>query len=381
MIRVALVRGRYFNLYEGQNFIFDRKQIKLTGFASCLPIHRQAPFPVVQLPSIADLQSHRWLDRIVKAISNRTLGDSHILFGLEKYSDQFDIFHTADPHYYYSFQLAKLRAQNKIKRLIVSSWETIPFNNESVPHKRFIKKYTQRQADLFICYSKKSKHCLIKENVPERKIKLIRLGVDLQKFKPHIYNLNRQSINILFVGRLVEEKGVMDLYLTYKNLNSEISKLGSSTIKLRLIIIGEGHLKKTLDQLIIKDNLKTSVEIKSVSYHNMPKVYQQADIFVLPSKTTRTWEEQYGMVLVEAMASGLPIVAYNSGAVSEVIDKAGLLVKEGNQHQLFDTIKQLIVNPSLRVKLGTMGRDRAERTFNSEKTAQEIAEIYHQILL
>ena len=62
-----------------------------------------------------------------------------MLFGLDKLSNKFDVFHTADPHYYYSYQLAKLRKKNLIKTLIATSWETIPFNNESIGKKKLIK--------------------------------------------------------------------------------------------------------------------------------------------------------------------------------------------------------------------------------------------------
>ena len=179
MIKVALVRGKYLNNFEGQNYIFNKKEIELTGISSLCPIHGNFPFPLIKLPSLADLGN----SRLLKFVTNRTLGDGQILFGLEKLVDEFDIFHTADPHYYYSYQLAKLKERGLIKKLIVTSWEIIPFNNETVKKKKEIKRFVLKQADYFICYTNKAKECLIKEGVDERKIEVVRLGVDLDKFK------------------------------------------------------------------------------------------------------------------------------------------------------------------------------------------------------
>lgn len=82
------------------------------------------------------------------------------------------------------------------------------------------------------------------------------------------------------------------------------------------------------------------------------------------------------MVLVEGMASGLPIVAYRSGAIAEVLGDCGILVREGEVYCLAKAIVNLINNNSLMIKLGKMGRRRAEREFNREKIAEKIEEIY-----
>ena len=361
MIKVALVRGRYLNNFEGQNYIFNKNNIKLTAISSLKPLDDQFPFPVIKLPSLADLQNVPFLSKPLKFISNRLLGDSQILFGLEKFANKFDIFQTADSHYYYSFQLANLRKKGLIKKLISTSWETIPFNNETIKQKKFIKEFTQSQTDLFICHTNRAKDCLIKEGIGENKIEVIKLGVDINRFKSQNSKVKDQSdklkiknIKILFVGRLVKEKGLPDLQEAIKQI--EKSKFKSQNYKLKV--------------KVIKGN---------INYREMPKVYQEADIFVLPSKTTKTWEEQYGMVLVEAMASGLPIVAYNTGAIAELVGEAGLLIKESDVNQLANSIKLLIENRDLRLKLGKIGRKRAEKYFDVRKTTWKIGKIYENI--
>ena len=359
MLKIALVRGKYLNNYEGQNYCLNKKNFSITAVASKNPIDSNLKIPVVNLPSLADLNFPN-----LKFIANRTLGDPQILFGLEKLASKFDIFHTADPHYYYSYQLARLRSQGKIKHLIVTSWETIPFNNESVEKKMFIKRFTQKWADLFICYTKKAKKALIQEGIDERRIVVIRLGVDLSKFKftGSLLRVKKQII-ILFVGRLVKEKGVDDLREAYKNVKSSLfSRLSRDS------------REKQISNLKLK-----IIKAGDKSYNEMPKVYREADIFVLPSKKNKTWEEQYGMVLIEAMASGLPIIAYDSGAIPEVVDEVGIIVKQGDVKELQKQILRLVNDKNLRLKLGRMGRERAKKEFDCKKTAKKIEAIYRNI--
>jgi glycosyltransferase involved in cell wall biosynthesis len=372
MIKIALVRGAYLNNFEGQNFRFiDDKKFKIVGVSSLFPIEENFSLPKIGLPSIADLQKISFLNQPIKFFANRLIGDSQILFGLEKLAHQFDIFHSADPHYYYSYQLAKLRKNNKIKKLILTSWETIPFNNESVAAKKKIKYFSLNHTDLIICYTNRAKQALTKEGVDEKKIKVIRLGVDLNRFKPKITKKNH--LTILFVGRLVEEKGIIDLYQVFVNVKKEFDQI-------KLKIVGDGLLKKQLIKLIRKNHLEKDITITSSNYQNMPKIYQSADIIVLPSKTTKTWEEQYGMVLVEAMASGLPIIAYRSGAIEEIVGNVAILVDEGEVNNLKKQLLLLINNQNLRIKLGKMGRRRAEREFDAQKTANKLEEIYLGLL-
>lgn len=373
MIKVALVRGAFLNNYEGQNYQLDKKNFRLVAISSLFPLENNFPFSVIKLLSLADIQKVRFLNLPLKFVSNRVLGDAQILLGIEKYAKKFDIFHSADPHYYYTYQLAKLKKAQKIKKLIITSWETIPFNNEKTLAKRKIKYFSLAWADLFLCYTERAKRVLIQEGVNESKIKVIKLGVNVNRFKPPLKKQN-QSSTILFVGRLVDEKGILDLLEAFINLK----KHGFKDIKLE--IVGRGVLEKEIKRKIKLFGLSDKVRMTNKSYKDMPLVYQNADIFVLPSKKTKTWEEQYGMVLIEAMASGLPIIASKSGAIPEILRNCGLYFNEGVVDQLTKQLINLITNKNLRKKLGKMGRDRAKKMFDCRKTARKIEEIYRELI-
>lgn len=372
MINVALVRGKYLNNFELQNYNLQDKDIAVTAISSLYPIDSAVSLPLIRLKSLADY-SNRVTERLIKVISNRTIGDSQILFGLENYANKFDIFHTADPHYYYSYQLARLRQKNIIKKLIVTSWETIPFNNESVSKKKFIKNFTKEYTDYFVCYTQKAAEALKAEGVSTEKIRRIHLGVDLNRFKTS-ENKNK-DFTILFVGRLVLEKGILDVYEAFKTLKNKKVK----NKKIVLQIVGKGPLKSYLQRVVKKDHLTDKISIETRDYEDMSKLYQKADIFIAPSRHTKTWEEQLGMVFMEAMACGLPVISYDSGAIPEVVGDAGIILKENDRLNLAKTLDTLVHDEFKRQLYAMKARKRAEERFDSKKCAKELAQLYRSI--
>ncbi len=365
-MKISFIRGAYLNNFEGQNY-----DLPITGYSSLYPLDQNIPFPLVKLPSIADLQTISLLSSPVKYFSNRILGDSQILFGLEKYIVNSDIVHVGDPHYYYSYQAAQLKDTGRIKKLVSTWWETIPFNNESTYAKKFIKRYTMNQVDMFICYTQRARECLIQEGVAKDRTTVIPLGVNLAQFHPFERKKSNRFV-ILFVGRLVEEKGILDLYQAFKLIASK-----EKNVQLR--IVGEGPLEKKLRYEIQKDGLTDRVAIDYVCYKDIPLVFQNADVLCVPSKKTKTWEEQYGMVFIEAMASGIPIVSYDSGSIKDIVGNAGIIIPEGEMQILGDSLTLLIKSGALGKKIGTIGRVRAEKMYDSRKTAKILFKVYQLV--
>lgn len=361
-MKIAFVRGAYLNNFEGQNYPSG-----ITGYSSLFPIDSHVSFPVVKLFSPADVQRIPFLSQGIKYIANRTLGDSQLLWGLEQHISNADIVHVGDPHYFYSYQAALLKSKGEIKKLVSTWWETIPFNNESTAAKKRIKKFTMHQVDRFVCYSKKAKQCLMTEGISEDRISHISLGVDIVAFYP--CEKKNEQFTILFVGRLVEEKGIFDVYASYKQLLQNNKKVF-------LKIVGSGPMEQRLKYAIQKDGLSDFVTVEHRSYQEMPEIFQKADILCAPSKKTPTWEEQYGMVFVEALASGLPIVSYDTGAIPEIVKDGGLLCGDGNIAQLTHSCELLYSDRKLCSKIGRIGRERAEKLFDAKKTSLLIENLY-----
>jgi len=199
---------------------------------------------------------------------------------------------------------------------------------------------------------------------------LIPNGVDLEEFNPKVPPLKKFSndkINILFVGRIEEKKGLIYLLNAYKILEKKFKNL-------RLIIIGEGDLKKECQDYARENNLKEvhfegkKVERELVSYYN------NCDIFCSPA----IFGESFGIVLLEAMACGKPVVAFaNEGYKEFLKGKRGerFLAKPRDFQELAQKLEILIKNPQLRKEMGEWGQKEAQK-YSWSKIADQILDFY-----
>src|SRR5258708_4973788 len=128
MKKVALVRGKFLNLYEMQSFAPLTNRFDMTAFSSLFAIHKRFPFGVVRLLSPMDLPSFPYRMQVL----NRLFVDAHYLYGLEKALDGYDIAHTAETYYGYTQQCLDAKKKGYVKRVVCTVWENIPFNNEGI---------------------------------------------------------------------------------------------------------------------------------------------------------------------------------------------------------------------------------------------------------
>lgn len=366
--KVAIVRGKYLSLYEMQNYAPLAKEFELVGFGSLKPTHEKVGFPVKKLFSPMDLPNFPYKLPILNRLC---LGDAMYLFGLEKALKGFDIAHVRETYFHFTQQALNAKKKGLVKKVICTCSETIPFNHEGIWHRKKFKTRAIREVDHFHCLTNKARECLVKEGCDPKKITVIPYGVNLGRFMTYDLRFkNKNKLNILFVGRLVKEKGIYDLLKAFVQLIK-----GNKNLKLTLIGKGEeeDNIRTIIDASPI---LLNSVKVKSVSYTKIPKEYQKADILVLLSKPTRHWEEYFGMAIVEAMASGLPIVSTKSGVIPKVIANTGILVQPGDVKEVVEALKKLIEDDNLRRNLGSKARKRVEKFFDAQKQAKKIGRLY-----
>ncbi len=355
---VALVRGKFLNQYEMQSYepLVDRYD--LTAFGSMRPFHDTFAFPTVKLWSPMDIPNFPYKMPIV----NRLTIDAQYLWGLEKRLTGFDIAHTAETYYHYTSQALRAKREGRVQAVVVTVLETIAHNNEGIWGRRGMKETARNEVDHFIAVSKRAKDALIAEGTNPNKITVIPYGIDTKRFSPSKEKKYVDRLNLLFVGRLEKEKGILDLLEVFKRLSHR---------KLHLTIVGTGSLK--LEPM-------KNVSVITSSYDNMPKIYKSADIFVAPSKAIRTWEEQYNIALLEAQASGLAIITTRCGAIPENVGSAAFIIPPNDISKLYEALLRVITDQSLRESLAKASRLRAESVHDVRIISEKIDRLYHEIL-
>jgi glycosyltransferase involved in cell wall biosynthesis len=157
-----------------------------------------------------------------------------------------------------------------------------------------------------------------------------------------------------YAGRLVESKGLMDLLMAVRRLRAPVE----------LLLIGDGEMRAQLEGQPIPGS--TVRVLDGLTHDRMASGYAQLDVLVLPSRTTPTWKEQFGRVIVEALWCGVPVVGSSSGEIPWLIELTGggLIFPEGNSDALADRLTELREAPALRGRLAKTGRATVERLFS-----------------
>ena len=194
-------------------------------------------------------------------------------------------------------------------------------------------------------------------------------GVDTDTFRPATKPPRREPFVIGYAGGLLPEKGIALLLRAVAQLDGAW----------QLHLVGDGPQRETLLALAVQLGIAQRVRITPrVPSTAMPAVYHHFDLLVLPSLTRPNWKEQFGRVLVEAMASGLPVVGSDSGEIPNVIGDAGLIVPEGDVRALIDALATLQNDAGLRAHLAAKGRARVEAHFSQAHIAAATYALYRQ---
>jgi glycosyltransferase involved in cell wall biosynthesis len=369
-VRVAIVRGANLNAWELANFELPGHELVAVGSRRGAFDAHGVPLGHVRLRSPADVVAR--LPYPLPAVVARFGGEVSWLAGLREALRGFDLAHTAELSSPYSAQALAARDAGAVRRVVATVWENIALPPVANPLVARRVRLVAGGVDRFLAVTSRAREHLRYAGVEDERIDVLPMGIDLERFAPFA-RAGGPELRILCVSRLVPEKGVEDLVVA-------LGLLAARGLAARVTFAGEGPSRGRLEQLAAAAGVADRVVFAGlVPYERMPDLHRDADVFVLASAPRATWQEQFGFAVVEAMASGLPVLAGDSGSLDEVVGDRAQLVTPHMPERLADALEALS-DRARREALGAANRARAEARYDRRKVAAELERFYERAL-
>ena len=289
-----------------------------------------------------------------------------------------------------SLAYAQLITLNKILKIkaknLFFTWWNLPYNNKFPVS--LLESYNLDNTDGIIAGNQDGAD-ILREHGYTKTIKVMpQLGVDENLFFPSSQpelatklGIKSEEFVVGFVGRFVQEKGILTLIDALSQLKS---------LPWKLLLLGRGNLKEAIIQKATAAGIEKRLILReSVPHDRVPTYINLMNVLVLPSETTYQfktltaagWKEQFGHVLIEAMACQVPVIGSNSGEIPNVIGDTGLVFLEGDHSSLVECLRRLMTEVDLASKLGKLGYQKAIKKYTNKALAKEQLEFYQSLFL
>lgn len=202
---------------------------------------------------------------------------------------------------------------------------------------------------------------------------IVPFGVNTEAFRPRPAGSKRSDgrLTIGFVGRMLPGKGLSVLAAALEKLKSA---------EWRLLAVGDGSERAGFEQRLAAAGLSDRATFTgAIKFDLVPEYFHRMDMLVLPTETTKRIREQFGRVLVEAMASGIPVIGSTCGAIPEVIGDAGLVFTEGDPDALAEALRRVLSDEELRESLVVAGHEQVKQ-YSWDRVADKTYELYQHVL-
>jgi glycosyltransferase involved in cell wall biosynthesis len=268
-------------------------------------------------------------------------------------------------------------------KMVVFSWDNLHSWELGIKHKTLehLAAFNRHRIDFFIMGNSAGREILLAKGVPSQLIEVIpQFGVDPETFFPLAYEQRqvcREQLGIRgefavgYVGKLIEEKGLFDLIEALGQLRE------TSHGKIALLVMGKGELEQAIRSRCTYLGLKL-VLLPARKNDEVAHVMNAMDVLVLPTYTRPPIKEQFGRVLIEAMACGVPVIGSDCGEIPNVIGDAGLVFPERRSKELAECLA-LCGNENFRLQLRARGLDRVLKNYTNEKIADRTLKIYQRV--
>jgi glycosyltransferase involved in cell wall biosynthesis len=212
---------------------------------------------------------------------------------------------------------------------------------------------------------------------PGSHLKHMFYGIPTHHFRPLKKQEQREKLNldcpfvVGYLGRLVPEKGLDWLLDALERLPANVHG----------VVVGEGSQSTSLEARVAATHLRSRVHFLGVAgYQQTPKLINCFDVLAVPSLTTTGWKEQYGRVIAEAMACGVPVVGSDCGAIPEVLGSVGFVVPQGDTKKLAEALQYVLFDNDVRDRCIREGLRRSEEEMSVTAMGSRLVEFYHRIV-
>ncbi len=362
--RVVILRGHHANLAELRSWELLRDRFDLEVVTTA---RADQSIEGLEIPwAVAATRRARLPRGRLGGLATNVVGDRYL--DLEPILRGASIVHTAELGPWFAGQPARLRHELGY-RLVATVWETIPFLSVFRTARAVRNRAAMlRATDLFLPTTVRAQRCLQLEGVAEERTQVVEPGIDVERFAGGTSLPTAEHV-IVSPGRLVWEKGHYDVMRALATLGGDA----------RLVIAGAGPERERLLRYAAELGVGPRVEIRAVPYDEMPSLFASASCVVLASLPLPTWEEQFGLVLAEALAAGARIVASSSGAIPEVLAGSGTpLFASGDWREL---ARLLQVGPLAEVAGARVAYPReVVARYSTAAAAERLASAYERVL-
>jgi glycosyltransferase involved in cell wall biosynthesis len=283
-----------------------------------------------------------------------------------------DVVHVDEEPYNLATALATRQAVAVGARPVFFTWQNLP--RQYPPPFRWFERYVYCRSRHAIAGNAEAVDVLRSKGYAGPASVIPQFGVDPYLFSPGASLAGRagRPYTIGALNRQTPEKGI-DVLL------QAVAKLAGEW---RLRFVGDGPLRDAIPgrahSLGVGDRVTVEPPVSSTA---VPATMHELDVLVLPSLTTPAWKEQFGRVLIEAMACEVPVVGSNSGEIPNVIGDAGIVTPEGDADALAAAFRKLMADPALARELGRRGRGRVLERYTHASVAERTVEVYRQVMV
>ena len=242
----------------------------------------------------------------------------------------------------------------------------------------WFERYVAGRADGLVAFGQTMLEVARTHGFVPRRTRVIPIGVDTVRFAPHAavragirasFGWDDGTPVVGFVGRFVPEKGLELL----------TSVLGGLRRPWRALFVGSGPLDAPLRQWAAPFGDRVQIAA-TVAHDAVPDWLNAMDVLCAPSQTTRTWREQFGRMLIEAFAVGLPVIASDSGEIPHVVGDAGIVLPERDAAAWTTTLDALLCDANRRTALGHAARARAVSVYDWRVVARQHVRFFEQVI-